>query len=279
MKRYLILSILICIGIVGFSQNMEGDSWTKVKTSGAGTMAVLYATEPGIISKDADGTIKGVCADILADFVAFVETKHGKKITVRYVKDEADFPVFLRTVQTTNNLLGVSNTSITDERKKTLKFTPPYLRNIAVLLTNQTSPAIKTLDQLKTTHAGFSAEILKGSTHEQTIEKIKKEVAPNLKINYSASNESIFKTLTSNPKTFTILDVTAYVGLMNEKKYPIKRQEVNLKIVDEIGFIMAKSSDWDKVWEEFLTPEYRNSIRYKQIISKNLGASFFSLTK
>lgn len=277
--RFFSLFVFMCIAISGFCQNTDGDSWAKIKVSGSGTMAVLYATEPGIIYKDTDGSMQGICADILNDFVAFMATKYKKEIKVNYLKDEPNFPVFLQTIQNTSNLLGVSNTSITEERKKVLKFTPPYLKNITVLLTNQSSPAIKDLNQLNNTHANFSAEILKGSTHEQYIEKIKKEVAPKLKINYHVANESIFKNLSSNPRSFTILDVTAYVGLMNEKKYPIKRHEVNLKIVDEIGFIMAKGSDWDKPWQEFLTPEYRKSLRYKQIISKHLGPSFFALTK
>ena len=278
MKLSFVVGCLFCLSLSALSQDFEGDSWAKVKASG-GTMTVVYATEPAIIHQDAQGNMKGICADILSDFVAFVENKYGKKIKINYVKDEPDFPLFLRTVQNTNNLLGVSNTSITEERKKILKFTPPYLKNITVLLTHQSSPPVKDLSQLNTTHADFTAEILKGSTHEQFIQKIKKETVPKLKINYHAGNESIFKTLTSNPKAFTILDVTAYVGLMNEKKYPIKRHDVNLKIVDEIGFIMAKQSDWDKPWEEFLSPEYRKSLRYKQIVSEHLGPTFFGLTK
>jgi ABC-type amino acid transport substrate-binding protein len=282
MRLYFFIFLLTAVSLTAvYGQNSEeGDSWTKIMNSGEGIMAVLYASEPGIIYKDKDGEIKGVCADILADFVDFVNKNYGKKITVKFLRNETDFPRFLSIVQNTNNLLGVSNTTITEARRKVLKFTPAYLKNISVLLTNQNVPTIKSLDQLNTTHKDLTAEILKGSSHEQSIEKIKKEVAPNLKINYVTSSQTIFKDLAVNEKIFTIFDVTAYVGMMNEKKkFPIKRQEVNLKIVDEIGFIMSKQSDWDKPWQEFLTPDYLKSIRYKQIISKHLGASFFALTK
>jgi len=63
------------------------------------------------------------------------------------------------------------------------------------------------------------------------------------------------------------------------KKLPIKRQMVDVGVVEELGFIMSKQTDWDAPLKEFLTHEYRSSIGYKKIISENLGATFMSLVK
>jgi hypothetical protein len=54
---------------------------------------------------------------------------------------------------------------------------------------------------------------------------------------------------------------------------------VDVGVVEELGFIMAKHTDWDIPMKEFLTIEYRNSVAYRKIISENLGATFMNLVK
>jgi hypothetical protein len=64
-----------------------------------------------------------------------------------------------------------------------------------------------------------------------------------------------------------------------KKRLPVKKHDVDFGAPEELGFIMSKQSDWDEVWKEFLTPEYRKSVRYKEIIAENLGSSFLSLVR
>jgi hypothetical protein len=63
------------------------------------------------------------------------------------------------------------------------------------------------------------------------------------------------------------------------KKLPVKRHDVDLGNAEELGFIMAKQTDWDEVWNEFLTSDYRKSVRYKKIIADNLGSTFLNLVR
>src|SRR5687767_1605995 len=110
--KLLIISFLL-ISTVAISQKYKGDSWAKIKTAGSGTLAVVYYEQPGLVSKGPDGKIKGVCVDILSDFQKFVETKYGKKVEIKFVGEETEFPSFLNMIQTTPNILGVTNTTIT----------------------------------------------------------------------------------------------------------------------------------------------------------------------
>ena len=112
----------------------------------------------------------------------------------------------------------------------------------------------------------------------QYIDKIKKQYYPSLNVVYAASSESVIKHLTSNPKVFSILDFTEYVGVVR-KKLPVKRHDIDLGNAEELGFIMAKQTDWDEVWNEFLTADYRKSVRYKKIIADNLGSTFLNLVR
>jgi len=279
MKKFfgIALSIALSYALPATAQKYAGDSWAQVKTTGSGKLTVVYYDQPGLVQR-IDGKMKGVCVDIIADFAAYVKTKHGKTVTVEYVGPEGEFSNFLKVVQATPNILGATNTSITEERKKILKFTPPFMTTQLVLLTNQNAPTLTSLTDLPKIYNGFSAEVITGSTHVKYIEKIKKEYYPDLKVSYATSSESVIKHLTTNAKMFSILDFTEYVGVIR-KKQPIKRQEVDLGNAEQLGFIMSKTSDWDTVWNEFLTAEYRKTSKYKKIIADNLGANFLSLVR
>jgi ABC-type amino acid transport substrate-binding protein len=269
---------MVFLSVTVVAQKYQGDSWSKVKETGSGKLVVVYYEQPGLIYKADDGKIKGVCVDILSDFQKFVQAKHNKKITVEYAGREAEFSNFLNVVQHTPNVLGVTNTSITPERKKIMQFTPPFMSTQLVLLTHKNAPALKNLSELSTVFAGFSAQVISGSTHVKYIENMKKQYYPSLPVSYAPSSETVIKNLSSNPKLFSILDFTEYIGVVR-KKIPVKRQEVELGNPEQLGFIMSKQSDWEPVWKEFLTDEYRKSVRYKEIIAENLGSSFLSLVR
>jgi len=173
--RYLLVCLLIASSMSAFSQKYKGDSWANVKRNGKGTLTIVYYEQPGLIVKE-NGVMKGTCVDIISDFVAFVEKTYGKKIKVDYAGKEPVFTDFLKTVQNTKDILGVTNVTITEDRKKILKFTPPFLSNPIVLLSHKDAPNIFSLADIGTRLQGYSAEIIEGSTHVKHIERIKKRI-------------------------------------------------------------------------------------------------------
>jgi hypothetical protein len=93
MKPFL-TSLFLLVSVLLAAQQPKGDSWAKIKSSGAGTLAVLYYEQPGLIAKMPDGEIKGVCVDILLDFQKYVETKYGKRINIYMWVRKMNFPGF-----------------------------------------------------------------------------------------------------------------------------------------------------------------------------------------
>ena len=277
MRTWFSAVVVFMISLSAAGQKYQGNSWANVKAAGNGTLTIVYYEQPGLIYKD-NGQMKGVCVDILSDFAKFIQEKHSKTVTINYAGEEREFSGFLKVVQSTPNILGVTNTSITEERKKILKFTPPFMTTQLVLLTNQNAPALTNLKDLPKVYAGFSALVITGSTHMKYADMLKKQYYPDLNITYAPSSESVIKNLAANPKIFSILDFTEYVGVVR-RKLPIKRQDVDLGNAEELGFIMARQSDWDGLWKEFLTEDYRKGVRYKKIIADNLGSTFLNLVR
>jgi ABC-type amino acid transport substrate-binding protein len=276
--KQLVLIACVLLSSACFSQKYTGDSWAKVK-AGGGTLTVIYYEQPGLIYKDAaTGKMKGVCADILDDFAKFVKDKYGKQLTINYAGQEQVFPTFLSTTQNTANIMGVTNVTVTEERKKILKFTPPFMVNPVVMLTHKDAPSVTSTAEIATVLKDYSAKVITGSTHVKVIEKIKTENVPSLKVSYANSGGEILKELAGGPKFFTVLDFTEYIDA-TRRQLPVKRQGVKLGGAEELAFIMAKQTDWDQPWNEFMTPDYKMGVRYRKIIVDNLGANFLGILK
>jgi ABC-type amino acid transport substrate-binding protein len=278
LSKYVAIILLSLISHVTFCQKLAGDSWANAKNSGSGILTVIYSQQFGLIFKGKDGQVKGVCVDILSDFARFLKDQHGTTITIKYAAEIPAFSQFLSTTQNTPHILGVTNTTITDERKKILKFSPPYMSNRQVMLTSNKAPSITSLKELPIKFPDFTAQVIKGSTQVKYVEKIKTDYMPALKITMEENGPDIIKNLSGDAKAFTIIDFTEFVEVVH-RKLPIKRQMVEVGAVEELGFIMSKQTDWDVPLKEFLTTEYRNSMGYRKIITENLGATFMSLVK
>ncbi|PTB97872.1 hypothetical protein C9994_00660 [Marivirga lumbricoides] len=275
-------TIFIILGLFIFSnaeaQNLKGESWQQVKSKGAGTLSAIYYSTPGLVYKEG-GIMKGVCIDIMEEFRKFVKEKHGVNLKYKFLKQEQVFSKFIDGVKTSENVMGVCNTSITSDRKKFLGFSPPYMNNPSVLLSNSEAPIIKDLNELSTTFADYKAIIIKGSTHEKFINKIKDQYYPSLTIELVNSGVEVTNKLKSSTSYFTLIDFTEYYDAV-KRHLDIKRHNVPLEeLEDQLGFIFPKNSDWVTVWNEFLTPEFKTSVTYKKIVADNLGTSFVNLIK
>jgi ABC-type amino acid transport substrate-binding protein len=278
LKKSFLLLFLAAISIVAFPQKYKGQNWAEIQPGASGKLTVIYIEQYGLIYKDKSGKMKGVCVDILSDFARYAKEKYGKNITVQYAGEEPEFATFLSISQNTPGILGVTNTTITEERKKIFKFSPPFMMNRLVMLSHNSAPSVTSLPDLPIKLAGFSAQAIEGSLHVDYIQKIKAEYMPSLNITYATTGRDILKNITTNKKLFTVIDLTEFIEAVHNK-LPVKNHPVNVGIVEELGFIMSKQSDWDTILKEFLTPEYRNSSRYRQIITENLSPTFLALVK
>lgn len=269
---------ILSLSTSAHAQKYKGDSWSSISEKGSGVLSVVYYTQPGLIYKDhKTGEIKGVCVNILNDFVAFVKREHNKTITINYVGEEKKFSEFLASIQLSQNVLGVSNITVTDQRSQVLSFTPAFLGNPIIMLTHKDAPSVTNLSELKVKFSDYSAEVIKGSTHEEYMNRIKNEHIPSVKIQMAPSGSTIMDHIALNPKIFTIMDLTEFIYAVRNK-LPLKKQ--NIKIVEkeeQLAFAMKKGSDWTKIWRSFLTDEYKNSVTYKKHIAEHLGTGFLSI--
>lgn len=272
-KSFFILLLLVLINFNTSFAQTSGDSWTAVKENGSGNLNCVYSDVIGLIYKE-DNLLKGTCVGILKEFSKYLKTEYDVNVTIQYTEVESCMKTFLKKVKRTPNLLGVRNTSITEKRKKYLDFSSPFLSNPAVLLTNQNSKTLNSLDSIEYKFRGYTAIAINGTTHKEYLKEIKKNHFPGLKIEYLDTQDDIFNRLKTDDKVFASVDFLVYYGAA-KSNIPIKRHRVILgNKTENLGFIMRKGSDWTPILNEFLSTEFRNSSKYKQIVSENMGSSF-----
>lgn len=255
------------------AQTIKSNSWAEVNASKSGDITIVYYPEEAFAFKDGRGNYSGVELDILQQFLTWLRNAKGVQINVNWI-EQPDFEKLYNTVKTSNSgVFGAGNITITEERRKELKFSPAYMNNIAVLMTHSSVPDLNSLDNISTVFKNMTATVHKGTTHVNTVNDLKTKYFPNLVMNLANSDAEAISAVISNPKTFTYTDLANY-WVAQKSNEPVKRHSTGDKTTEQFGFIMPLNSDWDTVFHEFfsLGSGYRSNITYKKILMRHLGS-------
>ena len=257
--------LLLLTTLSGYAQKY--DSWKDVMARGSGTLTVLYFESPGLI-RQSDGKLSGLCVETLNDFVSYLDTKYDKKIVIEY-KKATDIGTFLNDIQRLPNILGVSAITITPERMKVMKFTTPYLASPVLLITQGEAGRLNALTDLK----GMRPFSLKGGVYNDVINELGKKYNIGGDVSYVAEPIALLSKVGATLKSFTVLGMTDYLAAL-KAGVKVRSQSLWVAKDESYGYAMAKSSDWDIPWKEFLTPTYMNGTPYKKWITDYLGAAY-----
>lgn len=274
MKTFL-LTILACFSIHVVDAQIQGDNWSSVKSKGSGTIALAYVETPGFVYKDASGNLTGICVDIMSEFVKYINESKGVKISTKYVGDGSSFSKMFTSVKSgKNGVFGLGNITITEARKKEIRFSPSFIQNVAILISHKTVPTLANMSESTTKFKGLKAITAKGTLNEKRIQNIKSKYMPSLTIQYAASSPETLAKVVSDSQSFTYLDIAFYLDAMKTKK-PLKRHAVGDQASEEFGLIMPMNSDWQPLMNQFFQKSggYTNSIEYKKILAKHLGTA------
>jgi putative glutamine transport system substrate-binding protein len=261
------------------AQTYSGDTWSNVKTKGTGTISLAYVETPAFAYKDKSGKLTGICLDIMADFGKWLEESKHAKLHTKFVGDGSSFRgMFDKVKASSGGVIGLGNVTITSERKKEVKFSPPFITNFAILITNNNIPTLNKLEDLSATFADLTAYAAKGTTNEKRMLELKEKYFPSMKIVTTTTSQETLEKVFTDPNGFAYLDLAFYLEAV-ELKRNVKRHPVGDKAAEQFGLIMPLNSDWTSVLEEFFNANggYVNSAQYKAIIRRHLGETGMKL--
>lgn len=272
MKPHLIILFLLVAG-GALAQGYNGDTWAAVKADKSGTISLAYVETPSFVYKDKSGNLTGICVDIMQDFVNWVNESKGVKLTSQFVGDGSSFRgMYDKTKASTGGVFGMGNVTITEERKREVKFSPPYITNFAILITQPAVPTLAKLEDIAKTFANLMAYTAKGTLNEKRILDLKQKYFPAMKITSTTTSQETLEKVFTDPNAFAYLDLAFYIEAVQMKK-PVKRHPVGDKSAEQFGFVLPLNSDWGGVLDEFFKANggYTNSKAYKTILIKHLG--------
>ncbi len=248
------------------------DSWFEVVTSGRGDIILFYVPSEGFAYYDNDGDLTGVTAEIFHDFVDWIGTEYGYGIRINYISIES-WTVFYNTVKVSESgTFGTGNVTVTEARMEEIDFSPPYMTNIAVLITNVETPELRSLDRIQDEFGHLRALAFEGTLHEERINNFRSEFYPGLEIDYAYSNNEIIETVASGNEYFAYVDVYNY-WRAREAGMPLRRHGAGDEPSEQFGYILPLNSDWTPVITRFFKDGdgYLNSERYREIMETHLG--------
>ncbi|GAB4123973.1 MAG: hypothetical protein OHK0045_04240 [Raineya sp.] len=272
MLKNVFFTLLLLVSSLSYAQ-LQGDSWANAQKNREATIIITYFETPRFVYKTGEGKLEGICIDILKEFANYVQRTKGITIKVNIQKPINDFGLFLKNIKIAKGgVFALGPFTITDERKKEMSFTPPYIKNRSILLSHNSAPDLNSLGNISNVFVGMKAYALRNSTQEAEILEIKNLYYPDLEIVYVNTAEELITRILSDPKSFTKHDFLYYADALQNGK-PIKRHLAGEILTNPYGFIMPKGSDWVLIWNEFLNEVNGFATRpeYRKILEKHLG--------
>lgn len=273
----LIVNLLLSTITVSNAQ-LKGDSFEEAKKSKSANLVYTFSKTPGFIYSTGGSQYAGICVDIMEKFEQYVKSKYGVTIKSRFqLAPDDNFTRMLASVKSANGgVFGLGNITITESRKRMYNFSPAFINNISLLISNKSVTTLSKMEDMAIVFKGMTAYTVKGSTNEIEFFRWKKSYFPEMKISYVGSFSDAVDKVANDSKAFTNVDFTYYLDAVKAKR-SVKRHIAGSSNSEEFGIIMPKSNDWSPVLAEFMNSGFLAGGEYKAIIRKHLGESAIKL--
>jgi putative glutamine transport system substrate-binding protein len=221
-------------------------------------------------------TLKGIEIDIITEYVAWLKQKKNISLVVSYNQFK-EFSSFYNSAKINHSkVVGLGSVTDNSDREKEVLFSPPYLNNLAVLITDGRVPTVKSKSQadVSGTLGSLNAVVVSNSSHIGYLNNIKKLFVPALKLTYTETQKNVLDKIANDKKVFGYVDIVAYWSYLkqNPDKF-MKIQKAFNEPKEQLGFIMPKNSVHAAYINEFFEAGFgfTSTKLYRQILEKYLG--------
>ena len=258
--------------------NPGPDQLQSVLISGEGVVELAYVPSEGFSYLDENGELTGVTIELFRDFIRFVNSEYDVNIEIRYnpIESFSDFYEYVKGSEP--GVFGVANVTITEERKEELGFSPPYMTNIATLITHSDIEPADGMNQLPNRFEGLDALAFEGTLHEVRLREINSRWVPDAEIHFAHSNREIIERTAEDNRYFAYVDIYNYWRAV-EQGISVTRHPAGDEASEEFGVIYPLQSDWSDLLNEFFESHggYINSDRYRDHMITHLGEELAEL--
>ncbi|MEO1052159.1 MAG: ATP-binding protein [Bacteroidota bacterium] len=252
-----------------------GDSWQDIMANGGGKVKIAYTHNVPFIYYKPNGDLEGIEYELVVQLIKFLEEKYEVELDVEW-HEEPTFQAFYNHIKyQKSGALGVSSVSITKTRKSEVKFSPPYIPDIEVIISSGNIPVASSMAEFSDMVSQKQAVTLEESTFEENFKYIQKNYFPHLKYAYSPNLAGILDTVASNDDLYAYVQITNY-GTALEEELNVKRQRFFMVENPGLAMVMPLKSDWDTPVNAFFTSDKFQPL-VDSLTLKYLGATTSAL--
>lgn len=248
----------------------NGDTWEKILQDKGGKVEFYWYPNNIVIENSLD-IIDGVEHDLASAFIEYLNAKYTLDIEMQWIETESFSEVLQIITNGSGGTFGSSSISITDERKKRFNFTPPYLADVAVMITNSSFPIALTEDELKRILNGSTAVSITNTTLATSLEMLRENLQIEFEIEYVRNSGNIIERIGKRPNSFGYIDIANFLVAI-ERNTSVRRQFYFPVKLEGLAMIFPKSSDWSLPVNDYFNSE-QFQIDKHEIIEKYLGAN------
>lgn len=253
------------------SVKWETDAWKQVRQQKHGTITVLWDEIEPFIYRNPEGKLVGVEYELMEGFRDFMMLQYGIRLQINWVDMKGFERIYPQIRQSTaSGLFALSYYSITEERKKEVKFSPPYMPDLNILVTNNSVPAFESGQQFVNRLPQMRGYTLGKTTMEQDLLALREKYFPGLSVKYNPVNDyGVLKDIAADPGAFGYVPVSIYVVAL-QRGIKVKRQRLFDVKRDGFAAIYPKTSDWDEPIHDYFT-SLQARVLIAGLIGKYLG--------
>ena len=244
-------------------------SWQEALQNRQATISILwYDIEPFIYRTNKNEVI-GVEYELMEGFAVYLKHNYGITLTNNWI-DAGSFEAIYPAIKNSSEkgLFGVSFYSITEERKKEIKFSPPYMPDLNVLITNNSMPAYTDKNLFFQDLPKLQGFTMKATTMEDDVLALRKEYEQ-LLVTDQKDDYEVLKQIETYKNAFGYVPVSIYVVAL-QRGIKIQRQRILATRRQGFAAIYTKASDWDAPVNEYFE-SYACKMLVARLIKKYLG--------
>ncbi|MBC7850328.1 MAG: histidine kinase [Chitinophagaceae bacterium] len=269
--RFLLLFTLLNFTTWSRAQTPKSDSWqSALQNKKATIIALWYDLEP-FIYQDKAGRLHGVEFDLMESFKPFLKNKYGIDLTIEWVKGQGFESVFNKIrISKEPGIVGWSYFSVTPDRKKEVSFTPAYMPDLNVIITNTAEPDYSDTAMMLTRLKQMQGYTMINTSMEQDIEQLHKRFNISNSLIRKGDDYEVMQNIADNVRGYAYMPLSVYLtGL--QKGIRIRRQELLTSRREGIAGILPINSDWKEIINEYFTS---SSFKFKtsMTLSNYLGS-------
>jgi ABC-type amino acid transport substrate-binding protein len=257
---------------------LQGPSAAQAMDRGRAHLHVIYVPSSGFAYPGEDGRLTGVTVELMRGFGEWLEATHGLEVELEFHAEERWATFYEQVQASAGGVFGIGNVTITDARRGEVDFSPPYLTNVAILITHEDIPELAQLDAMSDAFRDLTGLSYPGTLHEARMEALRRDHFPEMETIPVESNVELVGRVASGEGYFGYIDIYNY-WRAREDGAPLRHHPVGDDASETFGVILPRGSDWTPLLEQYFQVDgpLQETERHRELLRLHLGEELAGL--